>query len=269
MHTVTCGLLLSVTLLSATSMSTAWAAPSDPTVLITGANRGIGLALAQAYAAKNWHVVATCRDAARADALRLLVNAHPNVVIETLDVTDAVSLAALAAKYRGRPIDVLINNAGVLGDPAAQTLADFDANNFDEVMRVNSYAPLHVAAALLDSVAMSGQKKIISLTSYIGSIGAVGESQGLYYYRMSKAALNMGMRLLQNDVRGRGVIVGLISPGPVDTDMNRSYRGGGGGAQPQLLSPAQSAAAVVPLIERYTAQMGGHFYEYTGAENPW
>lgn len=241
---------------------------APPTVLITGANRGIGLALAAEYASKGWRVIASCRDPAHAEELAVLAAKHPEVAVESLDVNDAAAVQTLARKYRDMPIDVLINNAGILGEGEAQALSNFDAATFDQVMRVNSYAPLRVSAAFLDSVALSKQRKIIAVTSLAGSIASARQPHAHYFYNMSKSALNMGMRLLQNDVRERGVIVGLISPGPVDTDMNRQYRGGTA-AGPGLLSPTQSAVAIVAFIEKLRPEMGGRFFEYNGQENPW
>ena len=239
-----------------------------PVALVTGANRGIGLALSTVLAEKGWRVIATCRDPEHADELRALSAKHPAVTLERLDVTDNAALDALAARYRSQPIDVLINNAGILGNPDAQQLGSFDQRTFEDVMRVNTYAPLRVAQAFLDSVAASRQKKIVTLTSRAGSLSVAGEAHDNYFYRMSKSASNMSMLLLQNEVRSRGVIVGLISPGPVDTEMNRAWRRG---APPpaSLLSPQQSATAVVTVIEQLTPERAAHALNYDGQEMPW
>jgi NAD(P)-dependent dehydrogenase (short-subunit alcohol dehydrogenase family) len=241
----------------------------SPVVLITGANRGIGLALVQAYAAKDWLVIATCRNPAHAEDLKALARARPKrVVIETLDVSSVDSIDTLAGKYRGHPIDVLINNAGILGDVGAQVPKNFDAQTFDAVMRTNSYAPLRLSAAFLDNVASSRRKKIVSLTSTAGSIGTAQQQSGLYFYNMSKSALNMGMHLLQKEVRDRGIIVGLIAPAPTDTEMMRQFMRGAA-AKPDFLTPAQSASTIIALIDRLTPEMGGRFYASWGDEYPW
>jgi len=125
------------------------ATASPPVALITGANRGIGLALSTVLAQEGWRVMATCRDPEHADELKELSAKHSGVTIDRLDVTDTAALDALAAKYRGQPIDVLINNAGILGDPDAQQLGRFDQKTFEDVMRVNAYAPLHSAVAIV------------------------------------------------------------------------------------------------------------------------
>jgi NAD(P)-dependent dehydrogenase (short-subunit alcohol dehydrogenase family) len=239
-----------------------------PVVLITGSNRGIGLALAQVYAEHGWNVIATCRDPSKAAELNALAAANTKVRVESLDVVSESSLEALASRLHGQPIDVLINNAGILGDPAAEDPLRFDAKSFSEVMDVNGFGPLSVSAALLENVAASQQKKIVTLTSRSGSIGSLGAAHDNYYYRMSKAAVNMGMRLLQNDVRNRGILVGLISPGPVDTDMNRTYRHNAP-AGAGILSPRQSATAVQALIGKLDPATSGRFLEYDGSENPW
>jgi len=245
------------------------AGTASPSVaLVTGANRGIGLALSTVLADKGWRVIATCRDPEHADELRALSARHPGVTIDRLDVTDSAALDALAARYRGQPIDVLINNAGILGDPDAQRLGRFDQKTFEDVLRVNAYAPLRVAQAFLDNVAASQQKKIITLTSRAGSIAVADQAHDNYFYRMSKSASNMSMRLLQNDVRARGIVVGLISPGPVDTQMNREWRHGAP-PSPSLQSPTQSAVAVVKVIEELTAERAAHALDYDGEELPW
>ncbi len=267
------GLLTSALLFTAEpgsgGMRTAGAATAGPPVaLVTGANRGIGLALVAVLADKGWQVLATCRDPEHADELKALAARHSGVTIDRLDVTDIAALDALASRYRGRPIDVLINNAGILGDPDGQQLGRFDQKTFEDVMRVNAYAPLRVAQAFLDSVAASRQKKIVTLTSRAGSIAVVDEANDNYFYRMSKSASNMSMRLLQNDVRSRGILVALISPGPVDTQMNREWRRGTP-PPPSLQSPQQSATAVVKLIEQLSPEQARHAINYDGEPLPW
>lgn len=131
-------------------------------VLITGSSRGIGLALTNAYAKAGWRVIATCRDPSRATELNALATANANVVVEALDVTSAPSIEALVVKYRGKPIDVLVNNAGTSGNYHGQLPGNFDEATFQEIMRVNAFAPLRVSSALLDNVSASRQKKIIA-----------------------------------------------------------------------------------------------------------
>ncbi len=242
-------------------------------VLITGSDRGIGLALVQEFADRGWKVVATCRDPAHASALQEFAASHHAVTIESLDVADDSAIDGLAARYRGHPIDVLVNNAGIFGGLSSQQLGTLDAVAFEQAMRVNSYAPLRVSQALLDNLAAGRQKKIIAITSGLGSLWQAQQAHGNYYYAMSKSALNMAMRILQNDVRSRGILVGIVTPGPVETDMQREYRAATAQASAPnstpSLTPAESARTLVTYIETLSAEKAGRFYSYNGQEVPW
>jgi NAD(P)-dependent dehydrogenase (short-subunit alcohol dehydrogenase family) len=244
------------------------AAASPSVVLITGSNRGIGLALATAYAKTGWRVIATCRDPSRATELAALAKAHSNVTVEALDVTNAGSVEALAAKYRGKPIDVLVNNAGTSGNYEGQLPGKFDDAAFEEIMRVNAFAPLRISSALLDNVSASRQKKIIAISSGRGSVSKPFLDRRAYFYDMSKAALNLGMRKFQNDVGDKGVLVGIFAPGVVDTDLNNGLRNG---APPTraLISTQDSAAGLVTLIANLTAANQDRFLNYNGETFGW
>ena len=242
--------------------------PATPVVLITGSNRGIGLALARLYGTRGWQVIATCRDPEHASDLKALAASHANVVIETLDVISKPSLEALVAKYRGRPIDVLINNAGTAGDYSGQLPGHFDEAVFEDVMRVNAFAPLQVSSAFLDNVSASHQKKIVTISSARGSVAKPYLDHRSYFYDMSKSAVNMGMRKLQDDVSTRGVLVGIFTPGRVDTDLNRVARNYGA-PPPELMKPEESAAALAGLIDNLSSANAARFYNYKGEELPW
>ena len=140
-------------------------AKSAGTVLITGSNRGLGLEFARQYAARGWKVIATARDPGAATELRRVAAKTSAVIIDKLDVEDRAAITSLAAKYRGTPIDVVINNAGVLGEMKAQTAGALDYAQFEQVMAVNVFGALAVAGPFRDHVAASAQKKIVSLTS--------------------------------------------------------------------------------------------------------
>ncbi|MBV6418022.1 MAG: hypothetical protein CMLOHMNK_02801 [Steroidobacteraceae bacterium] len=239
---------------------TAIHAADAPTVLITGANRGIGLELARQYAARDWHVIATARRPAQAAALAQLAATHPRVAIETLDVTDPEAIAALAEKYQGRPIDVLINNAGIIGK-RNQPLGRLDYDDYRRVLETNTIAPLRITEALLPNIAASTQKKIVTLSSSEGSITEV-DSPRAYWYRSSKAAVNMLMRNLAFDVRARGISVALVNPGPVDTDMMK-------GVPMPLQKPSDAVAKVIAIIDRVTPETTGRFWDHQGGELPW
>jgi NAD(P)-dependent dehydrogenase (short-subunit alcohol dehydrogenase family) len=243
--------------------------PASPTILLTGANRGVGLALAREYAGQGWNVIATCRNPKDATELQALAKSNPKVIVERLDVASAKQLADLAKRYRGVPIDVLFNNAALLGDRndkgnRRQRFGSLDEELFAEVMRVNVLAPLQISEAFVDNVAASQQKKIIGMTSGLGSLTLMGRMSRFYYYQMSKAALNMGMRAMRNDLQGRGIIVALLAPGMVDTDLlvASGYKG-------ESLTPAESAASLYKLVAALTVDDKGMPVNVDGKPIPW
>lgn len=236
------------------------------TVLVTGSNRGIGLEFVRQYAARGWTVIATARTPEVATALRELAAKHPNIRVEALDVVDVAAVKALAAKYAGVPIDVLINNAGVLGALERQRLGDFDYEEFQNVLGVNTFAPLAVSDAFRAHVAMSGQKKIIGITSGSGVIsGNVGG--GSYYYKASKIGLNMAFRALAADLAGDGVIVSMIAPGAVNTDMRREAVGAEIAARD--LPVDDSVRAMIKTIDALARSHSGRALNYHGRIIPW
>jgi NAD(P)-dependent dehydrogenase (short-subunit alcohol dehydrogenase family) len=225
-----------------------------PTVLITGANRGIGLELAKQYAADGWSVIATVRDPKNADGLNALKG---DIRIEALEVTDEKQIQALAKKLKGTAIDVLLNNAGML--TGYESFGETDTESWLKTLHVNSIAPLKLTEALVEHVAASQQKKIASITSGMGSIGSHA-STGAYAYRSSKAALNIVMVTAANELRSRGISVAVISPGWVKTDM------GGAGAP---LEVKQSAAGIRKVIDKLNVGISGQFFNYSGENLPW
>jgi len=194
------------------------------TVLVTGSNRGLGLEFVRQYAARGWKVIATARNPEAATELRAIAAKNRNVTLDRLDVENVAAIKALAAKYQGTAIDVLINNAGVLGDMKAQSSGALDYAEFEEVMAVNVFGALAVADVFRDHVAASTQKKIVSITSRSGIISQPGY-RGPSFYRASKVALNMVMRVFADEVRDRNIIVALVSPPPTETDMLRQLIG--------------------------------------------
>jgi NAD(P)-dependent dehydrogenase (short-subunit alcohol dehydrogenase family) len=253
-------------------------APNPGTALVTGSDRGIGLALTREFASRGWKVIATCRDPLKATELLALAQEHPAVSVERLDVSDNAAIDALVAKLKGQPIDALVNNAGVTGDFAGQTLAKLDADEFAHVLRVNSYAPLRVSAAFLDLVAASKQRKIIGISTGYASLSSVEKiaSAGYpsaYFYAMSKVALNMGLREFAFETAPRGVITVLLSPGAVDTDMQRDLRDHmaqlGKPITSPVLTPAASAHSMVVTIEQLKPEQNGKFLSRDRVEVPW
>jgi len=239
--------------------------PGSPTILLTGSNRGVGFALVQEYAAQGWNVIATCRTPKKATELKALAAANPKIIIEQLDVTKTDQIDRLAARYRGVPIDVLFNNAGWLGTPIeSQQFGKLDEKLFHEVMATNVYGPLKLSEALVANVEASGQKKIIGMTSGLGSLTLMGRMSRFYYYQMSKAAMNMGMRAMRNDLQGRGIIVALLAPGMVETELlaDSGYSG-------KALQPAESAAGLYQLVAELTPEDKGLPLNVDGKVIPW
>jgi NAD(P)-dependent dehydrogenase (short-subunit alcohol dehydrogenase family) len=225
-----------------------------PTILITGANRGIGLNLARLYAADGWKVIGTARKPADAAALAALPG---NISVEALEVTDHAAVQALAAKLKGEPIDVLWNNAGVIGRNSA-TLGQIDADELRETLMINTYAPILIAEAFRANVVASGQKKMAFMSSKLGSIALNGG--GRYSYGASKAGLNMACKSLAGDLRGQGVIVLPLHPGHVATDM-------GGASAP--VQPDESARGLKRVVDDATMADSGKFVDYLGEAIAW
>ncbi len=259
-----CALVMMAAL--APAASAAAASQSDasaPTVLITGSNRGIGLGLARQYAKLGWNVIATARHPDAAEDLKNLAAEYPRISLETLDVTDQASIDVVAEKYRDTPIDVVINNAGILGKLEDQVLGSFNHETFEKVLAVNTIGPMRVAEAFLDHVRASDQKKIITVTSGFGSIALAKHVGGFYYYRISKAAVNMAMSIMQSDLRKEGVIVGLVSPGRVQTELMKSSGGSG------TITPDESALGMIDIIEGLSLENSSAMINYDGEILPW
>jgi len=224
------------------------------TVLITGAGRGLGLEFARQYAADGWRVHTCARQPEKAAALKKLAG---EVATHRLDVCQGKEIALLQAALAGEAIDVLLNNAGVPG-PRGQPIADIRDEDWLEVLRVNAIAPLRIASALADNVAKSKMRLMVFISSQLGSIARA--SAGWHPYRMSKAALNAGVRVLSLELAGRGITSVVFHPGWVRTDM------GGSGA---ALDPATSIAGMRAVIARLKPSDNGRFLNYDGAEIPW
>jgi len=237
--------------------------PDSPTVLITGSNRGIGLAFAKQYAEKGWNVIATARTPGKAENLKKLAETHPKLVIEQLDVTDVVSISALAKKYHGKPIDVLINNAGIAGDANAQKYGQFDYKELEKVMAVNVLGPLRVSHAFVDNVAVSQQKKIVCMSSGMGSMMISQFAPNLYFYKISKAGMNIAMGTLAKDLQKRGIIVFRLAPGMVNTRLLEQSGMGGQGIEPK-----ESVTGMIEMIDKVTPEMTKEVYTYSGKKLP-
>lgn len=257
------GLLFSLPAAAAAEQEAQAADGAPPTVVLTGSNRGIGLAFAEWYAEEGWNVVATCRSPERADDLNALAAEYANLSVEQLDVTREDHIRALADRLAGQPIDLLINNAAVLGPLPEQSLGGLDYDRFEQTMAVNVYAPLRLSEALADNVVAAGGK-IVAITSGVASLTLMGRMRGMYFYRMSKSALNMGWRALRTDLKPRGVAVLLISPGMVDTRLLRES-----GYTGEALTTEESAAGMAEIIADATLDDPGLPINVDGRVLPW
>jgi NAD(P)-dependent dehydrogenase (short-subunit alcohol dehydrogenase family) len=229
------------------------------TTLITGANRGIGLELVRQYAADGWRVHAACRRPDEANDLREIAEAHPDRVhVHALDVTDHDAVDALAATLRGEPIDVLLNNAGLHGE-RDKGPAEVDHAVWMDAIRVNAMAPLKVTAAFLPHVDASEQRRIVVVTSLMGSIGA-NEDGGNYVYRSSKAAANAVARSLAVELAPRGIAVLALHPGWVRTEM-------GGPEAPYGVE--ESVRGIRKVISGLSVETAGTFLDFRGETIPW
>jgi NAD(P)-dependent dehydrogenase (short-subunit alcohol dehydrogenase family) len=225
-----------------------------PSVLVTGSNRGIGLEFVRQYAADGWRVFATCRRPAKAAALKAIAG---NIQVHALDVVDDSRIAALADELRNERLDLLINNAGVMGPDDA--FGRTDPDGWADTLRVNAIAPVRVLERFLPHLERGRQKTVMSVTSGMGSIGD-NTSGGSYAYRTSKAALNQAMRSAAIDLKRKGIIVVVMNPGWVRTDM-------GGRRAP--LAVEQSVANMRRTLAALTAADSGKFFNHTGEVYPW
>lgn len=227
-------------------------------MFITGANRGIGLALTKLFLADGWQVIATCRCNNRATMLNQLKNEYKHLHIYELDITDYLQISALSAKLVDSKIDVLLNNAGIYG-PKGYGFGNCDAQAWREVFEANVIAPTKLAEAFVSQVLNSELKIIAALSSRIGS-HTENTKGGGYIYRSSKAALNSVVKSLSNDLLPQGVKTVALHPGWVQTEM---------GGPNALISAEESALGLKQVIESLTDDQSGGFYSYKSEQIPW
>tara|TARA_R110002049_G_scaffold29984_6_gene102241 strand:- start:680 stop:1501 length:822 start_codon:yes stop_codon:yes gene_type:complete len=265
--TVIVGLL--VVVLAAVAVALLHARQSEPpvgTVLITGANRGIGLEFATQYAAKGWTVIATHRRDTVPESLKALSEQYDTVSVETLDVLNHDQIDALAARLQGTPIDLLLNNAGIMstGDPAsAQTFGTLDHGNAEIYMRVNAFGPIKVAEAFFPHVEASKLKKIVNISSSSGRVSRPPPHSGNMWYRASKTALNGLMVTMVPTASKSGITVVMFEPGWTWTGKNEKNR------QPGQLDPSEVVAAMIETIDGLTLEDTGRFLARDGDTQPW
>lgn len=230
------------------------------TVLITGANRGIGLELVRRYAAAGHDVLACCRDPETAGALAELAGDEGRVEVLGVTVADAASVAELGARLAGRPLDVLINNAGANLPREAQSLEQMDYDGWADLFAVNAMAPLRLLQALMANLKASAAAppKAVTITSQMGALSL--DWPVAYAYSSSKAAVNKVMRMAALDLKDDGIAVGLIHPGWVRTDM--------GGPQASI-SVEESAAGIIDVIDGLDLASTGSFLTWDGEAHAW
>ncbi len=233
-----------------------------PTVFITGSNRGLGFEFARQYAAEGWRVLATCRDPSQASALMALhESSDARVQVDAMDVTDHCQIDALAEQLAGEPIDVLINNAGIASaDFARQMFGGLDYMGWLSMLRTNTFGPIKVSEALLENVAASEQRKIIAISSTVGSM--VEMDHPVYPYATSKAALNKAIRLMASQLRNRGIILAALCPGHAKTDMGLMAEGAS-------VEVDDSVAGMRSVIAALTPEKSGSFTRYNGETVAW
>lgn len=224
-----------------------------PTVLVTGANRGIGLEFVKSFAADGWRVHACARNVEKAKTVR---GVEGDVVCHKLDVTNGLKVASLARSMTEEPIDLLINNAGQRGPKTGFGKTDYE--EWANVLQVNTLAPLRMVERFAALIEQSERKMVVNISSILGSIA--GSSGDDYIYRSSKAALNMVTKTLACDLEGRGMTVVSFHPGWVRTDM------GGSGAD---ITPQESVAGMRRVIDGLTTADSGKFFSYDGSTLAW
>ncbi len=251
--------------------------PLAETVLITGSNQGIGLEFARQYAARGWTVIATHRRETTPDSLAQLAAEFPQVRIERMDVTDAAQIEGLGAKLKGMPIDVLLNNAGMVrtdpldqpGGNANQLFGTLDYKLLDDFIHTNVAGPLKICETFIENVKASKQKKIVAISSAAGTITMPPfMPNGVpipdhYWYRISKTALNSAMRLLSAQFKGDGVTVVMFHPGGVKVESFGDLD------IPGLESPEAAIGKMIRTIDGLNLKDSGRFLQNDGKDQPW
>jgi NAD(P)-dependent dehydrogenase (short-subunit alcohol dehydrogenase family) len=230
-----------------------FAADSKGTVFITGANRGIGLALARNFTDAGFNVIGTARKPEQATELK-----ETGARVEQLDVTDQASVDAMAQRMAETPIDILINNAGIKGDDS-KDMASLDVESMEWVLNVNTLGPVRVMKALFANVQSGERKMFVNISSTMGSIerNTWGCCAG---YRASKSALNSINKAFAVDFGKQGMTFVVMHPGYVKTDMNEGQGN---------ITPNQSGAGLMNVITGLDVSDNGKFYDWQGNELPW
>lgn len=232
------------------------------TVLITGANRGLGLEFTAQYAKDGWQVIASCRSPDKATDLKKLAAENPKLDIVQMDVSDHASVDTCATALDGRSIDVLINNAGIASDDfPRQKLGGFDFENWENILRTNTLGPMKVSEALLPNIKAGTQKKITVVSSTVGSLTDMN-AYPVYPYATSKAALNKGMRMMAEQLHDDGISVLCLCPGHAKTDMGMKAEGAS-------VEVADAVQGMRNEIANMTMATSGSFRRYNSESITW
>lgn len=229
------------------------------TLLITGANRGLGLEFCRQYAEQGQRVLACCRKPEQASALQKLAETYTNISIHALDITDFQQIDSLAAELSNETIDVLLCNAGVYGDKPEHRFGALNYENWQHTLLINTFAPVKLTEAFLPNLTKSQQPLVVAITSLMGSM-ADNSSGGSICYRSSKAALNAAMKSLSIDLKPKNIAVLILHPGWVKTDM---------GGMNAPTSAEDSIAGMCNVIADFGLNDSGKFLDFRGKELPW
>lgn len=229
-----------------------------PNALITGSNRGLGLAWVHQLANENWQVFASCRHPHDATELNAFARHSDNVRVHRCDVTVPDDIRGLYWDLEDQTIDLLIANAGVYLEKGATRLGSLRFDDWRRSIEVNVFGQVRMVEAFHNNLERARNPLVVPISSHMGSVTDI-TSPGSYYYRSSKAALNAAMRGLAAELTVDGIGLMLLHPGGVMTRMGPS----------QGLSPAESVAGMYHLIKKFDAKMHGRFFRYDGSELPW
>lgn len=230
-----------------------------PSILITGANRGLGLEFCRQYSDQGWRVFACCRQPNSATELQVLAQQLPHLTIHALEVSNFQQVDQLAAQLVSEPLDVLLSNAGVYGDKSDHSFGALDYAAWQETLLINTLAPVKLAEAFLPNLLQAQHPQLVAISSLMGSI-TDNSSGGSILYRSSKAGLNAAMKSLAIDLQPQNIAVLVLHPGWVKTDM-------GGDRAPA--SPQESITGMRRVISDFTLEQSGSFLDYKGDLLPW
>ena len=228
------------------------------TILVIGANRGLGLGFVERYLESGDDVIATYRNEDSSFDLIKMSNERSNLKLLQLDVSSNKSLNSFAENLGNLPIDIFINNAGVYG-PRNSSFGNVDEENWMPAIKVNAIAPILITQLIIKNIRSGADKKLIYITSKMGSIDD-NKGGGAYVYRSSKTALNAVVKSLSVDLENEGIIVALIHPGWVKTDM---------GGPNALIDKDMSVSGMIKVISNLDISSTGNFYNYDGSIIPW